>query len=131
MLGVGAGWCVSSERPGEDAEPDLSTVVVQNTAPWTYHGDRAINPNPDASFDLGLDVFALRRLDVLRTTRTMTQLAWRSDDLRGKQVLRLHDIAEFTVVASRPQAFQLDGDYLGERQKVHFVSVPSALRVIC
>ena len=38
---------------------------------------------------------------------------------------------EFTVVASRPQAFQLDGDYLGERQKVHFVSVPEALRVIC
>jgi len=38
---------------------------------------------------------------------------------------------EFTIVASRPQAFQLDGDYLGERQKVHFVSVPEALRVIC
>ncbi|MFC7527775.1 diacylglycerol/lipid kinase family protein [Actinoplanes sp. GCM10030250] len=119
------------ERPGEDAEAGLSTVIVQNTAPWTYSGDRAVNPNPDASFDLGLDVFALRKLDVLRTARTMTQLAWRSDDLRGKQVLRLHDIAEFTVVASRPQAFQLDGDYLGERQKMHFVSVPSALRVIC
>jgi len=35
------------------------------------------------------------------------------------------------VVASRPQPFQLDGDYLGERQKVHFLSVPDALRVIC
>ena len=46
-------------------------------------------------------------------------------------MLQLHDQAEFTVVASRPQAFQLDGDYLGERQKVHFVSVPEALRVIC
>jgi diacylglycerol kinase family enzyme len=119
------------ERPGEDTETGLSTVVVQNTAPWTYRGDRAINPNPDASFDLGLDVFALRKLGIVSTTRTMTQLAWRSDDLRGKQVLRLHDVAEFTVVASRPQAFQLDGDYLGERQKVHFVSVASALRVIC
>ena len=35
------------------------------------------------------------------------------------------------LVANRPQAFQLDGDYLGERQKGHFVSVPEALRVIC
>ena len=25
----------------------------------------------------------------------------------------------------------VDGDYLGERQKVHFLSVPDALRVIC
>jgi diacylglycerol kinase family enzyme len=46
-------------------------------------------------------------------------------------VLRLHDQAEFTIVAERPQPFQLDGDYLGERQKVHVVSVPEALRVIC
>jgi diacylglycerol kinase family enzyme len=87
--------------------------------------------NPDASFDLGLDVVALRRLTIAGSARTVTQLAWRAADPRGKQVLRLHDITEFTVVASRPQAFQLDGDYLGERQKVHFVSVPSALRVIC
>ncbi|WP_229071368.1 diacylglycerol kinase family protein [Actinoplanes sp. DH11] len=119
------------ERPGEESATGLSTVIVQNTAPWTYVGDRALDPNPDASFDLGLDVMALHRLNLPATTRTVTQLAWRSGDLRGKQVLRLHDIAEFTVVASRPQAFQLDGDYLGERQKVHFVSVPSALRVIC
>jgi diacylglycerol kinase family enzyme len=122
---------MSLERPGEEPEPGLGTVVVQNTAPWTYVGERTVDPNPDASFDLGLDVMALRRLNIAGTARTVTQLAWRTGDLRGKQVLRLHDIAEFTVVASRPQAFQLDGDYLGERQKVHFVSVPSALRVIC
>ncbi|MEU4687590.1 diacylglycerol kinase family protein [Actinoplanes sp. NPDC023714] len=119
------------EQPGEEPEDGLGTVVVQNTAPWTYVGERAVDPNPGASFDLGLDVMALRRLNIPGTVRTVTQLAWRTSDLRGKQVLRLHDIAEFTVVATRPQAFQLDGDYLGERQKVHFVSVPSALRVIC
>jgi diacylglycerol kinase family enzyme len=119
------------EVPGEENRTGLGTVLVQNTAPWTYVGDRAIDLNPDASFDLGLDVTALRRLNLPGTARTVTQLAWQSGDLRGKQVLRLHDVAEFTVVASRPQPFQLDGDYLGERQKVHFVSVPSALRVIC
>jgi diacylglycerol kinase family enzyme len=119
------------ERPGETPDTELSTVIVQNTAPWTYVGDRPVQLNPDASFDLGLDVLALRRLTIAGSARTVTQLAWRAGDPRGKQVLRLHDITEFTVVAARPQAFQLDGDYLGERQKVHFVSVPSALRVIC
>jgi diacylglycerol kinase family enzyme len=122
---------ISIERPGEPAEMDLGTVIVQNTAPWTYLGDRPINPSPAASFDRGLDLLALRRLAVTSTTRTLAQLATRKGDPHGKQVLHLHDQAEFTVVANRPQAFQLDGDYLGERQKVHFVSVPEALRVIC
>ena len=44
---------------------------------------------------------------------------------------RLHDVAEFTLLSARPLAFQLDGDYLGEREKVRFASVPAALRVIC
>ncbi len=119
------------EWPGETPDTLLSTVIVQNTAPWTYVGDRPVHLNPDASFDLGLDVAALRKLSIPSSARTVTQLAWRAGDPRGKPVLRRHDVAEFTVVASRPQPFQLDGDYLGDRQKVHFVSVPSALRVIC
>ncbi|WP_212996397.1 diacylglycerol/lipid kinase family protein [Winogradskya consettensis] len=122
---------LSIERPGEEPEVGLGTVIIQNTAPWTYVGDRPINPNPQASFDRGLDLLALRSLAVASTTRTVTQMASRNADPHGKNVLRLHDQAEFTVVASRPQSFQLDGDYLGERQKVHFLSVPEALRVIC
>jgi diacylglycerol kinase family enzyme len=122
---------LSVERPGEATETALGAVIVQNTAPWTYVGDRPMNPNPQASFDRGLDILALRQLGVSSATRTVTQMMAREADPRGRQVLRLHDQAEFTVLADRPQAFQLDGDYLGERQKVHFVSVPQALRVIC
>ncbi|MGC5030271.1 diacylglycerol/lipid kinase family protein [Micromonospora sp. DT229] len=119
------------EQPGEMTEGDLASIIVQNTAPWTYVGDREANPNPEASFDLGLDVLALRQLGVASTTRTVTQLLSATPNPRGRQVLRRHDVAEFTLVASRPQAFQLDGDYLGEREKVRFTSVPAALRVIC
>src|SRR4051812_42040995 len=122
---------LSIERPGEPAENDLATVIVQNTAPWTYLGDRPINPNPHASFDGGLDVLAVRRLTMLGTGRTLGQLVAGRGVPHGRQVWQLHDQDEFTVVANRPQPFQLDGDYLGERQKVHFVSVPEALRVIC
>lgn len=122
---------ITLERPGEPAEGSLATVIIQNTAPWTYLGDRAINPNPEASFDLGLDVMALRELHLPSTTRTVTQIFSRKPDPRGRQVVRLHDVDEFTLLATRPQPFQLDGDYLGEREKVRFTSVPEALRVIC
>ncbi|MFC0529242.1 diacylglycerol/lipid kinase family protein [Phytohabitans kaempferiae] len=119
------------ERPGEQTASELSTVIIQNTAPWTFIGDRAINPNPGASFELGLDVLALRRLRVHSTTRTVTQLLSRNRESHGSQVVRLHDVSEFSLLTEHPQAFQLDGDYLGEREKVRFTSVPGALRVIC
>lgn len=119
------------ERPGESTLGELATAVIQNTAPWTYVGDREVNPNPDASFDLGLDVLAMRRLRASSTTRLVTQSLSRRPNPHGRQILRLHDLEEFTLVAEHPQAFQLDGDYLGERSKVRFTSVTAALRVIC
>lgn len=122
---------ITLERPGELAEGELATVIIQNTAPWTYLGEREVNPNPGASFELGLDLMALRQLRVASTTRAVTQILSRRPDPHGRQVLRLHDVGEFTLFSSRPQAFQLDGDYLGEREKVRFTSVPAALRVIC
>jgi diacylglycerol kinase family enzyme len=122
---------ITLERPGEQGVSALATVIIQNTTPWTFLGDRAVNPNPDASFDLGLDVMAMRALHVPSTTRTVSQILSRHSDPRGRQVFRLHDVDEFTLLASRPEAFQLDGDYLGEREKVRFTSVTQALRVIC
>ena len=122
---------ISLERPGEPPEPDLATVIVQNTAPWTYLGDRPVNPNPEAAFDLGLDVMALRVLHLPSTTRTVAQILSSRPDPHGRRVLRLHDVESFTLRTERPQAFQVDGDYIGEREKVDFTSVPRALRVIC
>jgi diacylglycerol kinase family enzyme len=117
----------------------LSMVVIQNTAPWTYIGSRAIEANPEASFDLGLDVMALRNMNVIGASRTITQLlagrrSKETGDLigpHGKQILRLHDLSEFTLSAKLPAGFQVDGDYLGERDKVRFSSVPDAIRVVC
>jgi len=122
---------ISLERAGEPAESGLATVIVQNTAPWTYLGDRPVNPNPEASFDLGLDVMAMRALRVPSTTRTVTQILSRNAHPHGRRVLSLHDLEAFTLRAESPQPFQLDGDYLGDREKVEFASVARALRVIC
>ena len=55
-------------------EPDLANVIIQNTAPWTYLGDRPVNPCPDASFETGLDLMAMRALHVPATTRAMAQI---------------------------------------------------------
>jgi diacylglycerol kinase family enzyme len=40
------------------------------------------------------------------------------------------DLSEFRLTADRPLHFQVDGDYLGEREAVAFRAVPRALRVV-
>jgi diacylglycerol kinase family enzyme len=118
-------------RPGAAPEHDLGTVIVQNTAPWTYFGPRPINACPDASFETGLDLMGLRGLKVPSTVRTVSQIFSARPNPHGRGVLGLHDLAEFTLSSETPLAFQLDGDYVGERDKVTFRSAPEALRVVC
>jgi diacylglycerol kinase family enzyme len=119
------------ELPGEPATAGLTWMLVQNTAPWTYIGKRAVNPNPRASFDTGLDLLGLRQLEVASTTRTVSQLLSTRREPKGKQVLRMHDLPGFTLTSAKPIAYQADGEYLGEVDKLDFASVPGALRVVC
>jgi diacylglycerol kinase family enzyme len=71
---------------------------------------------------------SLTTLSALRTGRQMLSRAARTP--HGGSVLSLHDESELAVRSARPVAFQLDGEYVGERECVRFQSVPNALRVI-
>jgi diacylglycerol kinase family enzyme len=121
---------ITLKRPGGAPVEQLSTVIVQNTSPWTYLGSRAVHPSPDASFDTGLDLMALRALHLPSTLRTAAQILSARPDPHGRRVLRLHDLEEFTLTAERPLAAQVDGDYIGERDQMLFRSEPEALRVL-
>lgn len=112
-------------------EPEPIFVgLVCNTSPWTYLGDRRIEPCPAASFETGLDVMALRRLGLFTTLRASRRMLTGTAP-RGRSVTLLHDLAEFTISTTEgAQPFQVDGDALGERESVTFRSVPGALRVI-
>jgi diacylglycerol kinase family enzyme len=118
------------ERDGQPPVGPLFLGIVSNTAPWTYLGSRPVYTNPQAAFDSGLDVFALRSLRTISTARTIYQMLSPARPPRGRSVLTLHDQAELTLRSSRPLAFQVDGEYMGEHECVKFLSVPDALRVI-
>lgn len=122
---------ISLSRSGFPDEIGLASAIVQNTAPWTYIGDREVHASVEASFDTGLDVLGLKVLRLPSTARLASQLLRGRPHLSGKQVMTVHDVYSFVLRAQRPLAFQLDGDYLGERGKVEFVAVPEAIRVVC
>ena len=112
------------------SEP-LGMVLVANTSPWTYLGRIPVDPLPGASFELGLDLLALREMGLARTLRVARRaLGRRQDPPHGANVVHRHDIAGFTVQADEPVAFQVDGEYLGLRSEVSFEAVPKALRVL-
>jgi diacylglycerol kinase family enzyme len=122
---------ISITEPAGLCPGPVYLCIVSNSAPWTYLGGRPVNTNPDAGFDTGLDLFALRSLGTLRTLRTLRQmLADRTEPPRGRSVRTGHDLAAITLAADRPVAFQVDGEYMGEAQAVEFREVPAALRVI-
>jgi diacylglycerol kinase family enzyme len=118
-----------SDATGPAPEP-IFLGLVCNTSPWTYLGDRQVVPCPEASFDTGLDLMAMRKLSVLTTLRASRRLVSGSAP-RGRAVISLHDASEFTISATNgSQPFQVDGDALGERASVTFRAVAGALRVI-
>jgi diacylglycerol kinase family enzyme len=69
-------------------------------------------------------------MGILRTLGYLGQALRETPRLRGRHLLRMHDVTEFTLTAERPLALQVDGDHIGERSQVRFTSVPGVLRVL-
>ncbi len=118
------------ERAGHDPVDGVHFALVTNTAPWTYLGDRPVQPSPEASFDTGLDLFAPRSMRTLFTARYVRRALLGRTPLRHRRLLRVHDVADFTLRAEHPTNLQVDGDWIGERDSVRFRSVPDVLPVV-
>lgn len=117
----------------EESEPAgrLFMGVVTNSSPWTYLGRRPVSPVPRPDFSSGLDVFALRRLRTLTTLGALHQMLHiRDSPPHGRDVLTAGRLRTLTFSSTRPIAFQVDGEYLGEVTEVPFGYVPGALRVL-
>ncbi|MEV5463702.1 diacylglycerol kinase family protein, partial [Streptomyces cellulosae] len=116
---------ITLERAGEDPVTDLVLSIVSNTSPWTFLGNRPIYAAPKASFDTGLDIFALSRLSTVAVARHGTQLLTSSPERgpHGKHATSLHDLTEFTLHSKVPLPLQMDGDHLGLRTSVTFTGV--------
>jgi diacylglycerol kinase family enzyme len=116
--------------PGEPALEELFLCLVSNVSPWTYLGARPIQPSPEASFETGLDVFALGKVSTMGMLRTTCQTLAKEPDPRGRRLHRRHDVDDVSIAAARPQSWQLDGDHMGLACAMRARTVPEALRVV-
>src|SRR5262245_2477006 len=121
---------LSLERDGAPALNGLFLGIVSNSSPWTYLGQRPVLASPRAGFDTGLDLLAVRTLGSLRTLNMVRQMLNQGSGPSGRHVVCLHDQPVLTFRATRPVAFQVDGEYVGEQEHVELRSIPNALRVL-
>lgn len=105
-------------------------AVVSNVSPWTFLGNRALTVNPYASFDTGLSLYGRLRMGPVSMIRGLADLLATDRVPGGRAVLIEDDLAELTLTATPAQPFQVDGDYLGERERVRFRNAPRALAII-
>jgi diacylglycerol kinase family enzyme len=118
------------EREGQPPLTDLFLTIITNRAPWTYFRTRAVLPVPHPDFNSGLDLLALRQVRLSTIFYLVMQMLWiRRRPPRARDVLAVHGAESLTVRSSRPIAFQVDGEYLGEIQAINFKFIPRALRV--
>jgi diacylglycerol kinase family enzyme len=105
--------------------------ICLNTNPYTYLGNVPLNVAPDAALDRGL---------VLVTIRTMSFLPLISiigSALRGGGFLRNNkkvdyrtDLAAVTVTGHGPVPYQVDGDHLGDTERLEFRHEPDCLTIV-
>ena len=119
------------ELPGRPPIDDGYLAICMNSNPYTYLGNIPLNLAPDADLDRGL---------VMATFRSMEFgpfLGLVASVLRSGSYFRRHrtvdyrtDLTEATVVGHGPLPYQVDGDYLGEAERLAFRHEPDALTVV-
>jgi len=119
------------ERDGDPPVGDLFMTIITNRSPWTYLHSRAALPVPHPDFNSGLDLLALRRLRLTTICNAVGQMLYiRGRPPRGRNLLSVLGSETLSLRSSRPIAFQVDGEYLGETEAVKFQFAPHALRFV-
>ena len=113
-----------------DTVSDGYFSIIMNTNPYTYLGTRPFDIVPSTGLSAGLSVVTFKTMKTTHMLRTMAA-ALRGGGVPHYPWLDIRtDVRHLVVSDARAFPYQLDGDYLGEIQKVEFEFVPDALRLV-
>jgi diacylglycerol kinase family enzyme len=108
---------------------DVYMAIVANADPWTYVGQRPLRPTPEASLDGGLELYARTRMGIVSASLSLLSMA-RRRPRGGIGASVSHDLPGLVIRADSAVPIQVDGDLLGDREKMHFRSVLEAISVV-
>lgn len=116
------------EVPGQE-DLEAATVFVANCSPWSFAGPVPLDVAPEASFEGGFDLVVVESVETRSAPGRIAALL-RKDDDDADGVRRLHDLEQATVHCDRPLPVQVDGELLGEFDRIELGVIPDAARLL-
>ena len=116
-------------RVPEDGDGDVigegPYTVISNSDPYSYVGRRAMHIAPGASLDDELTVTVMRTLRPAVVVRAATASVGRISFLTtSPEIVQRTDVSSVEVTADIPFPWQVDGDYLGEVERLDVAFEP-------
>jgi len=112
---------------------DVYFTIVLNTDPYTYLGSRPLSIAPEAMLDRPLAVVALRTMKLGPMIRMVSTLLRAGHGRRigdHPKVEYRPDVTDLTVRGHGPFPYQVDGDHLGDTEKLVFRWRPNLLSLV-
>ncbi|MEX2292381.1 MAG: diacylglycerol kinase family protein [Acidimicrobiales bacterium] len=105
--------------------------ICLNTNPYTYLGNRPLNLAPDATLDRGLTMVTLRTLAFARTMRVIGSALGAGKYLRNNRWTDYTpDVTSVIVEGYGPFPYQVDGDHLGDTERLVITHAPDILDLV-
>lgn len=120
------------ELDGGEAVGDGYYAIVSKTVPYTFFGPRRLNVTRSAGLDTRLALTFFRRLDPgILLSATCSAMGGGRRLERDPDIVQRHSLEQLVIVANRgPFAWHVDGDYLGETERIELRYLPDALTVV-
>jgi diacylglycerol kinase family enzyme len=106
-------------------------AVISNSDPYAYVGRRQLRIAPGASLDDALTVTMLRTLRAAVVVRAAAAAVGRVTYLTtSPEIVQRTDVMTVDIAADGPFPWQVDGDYLGEVERLAVAYAPDCLTVV-
>lgn len=114
-----------------DVSEDVVLAIVTKIPHLTFFKRWPVKITPKARREAGLDVIALRRLPLLYVPRLMWSVFTTGSHVDYKQAIYLHDLSALSI-SSETGVFpvQLDGEYVGERNRLDVELIRHGLTIL-
>ncbi len=119
--------------PDGDCVEDGYFAVCANTNPYTYIGNKAFDIAPEATLDNGLAMVTVRSLRVDRILRVVGRALQGHGALAKDPAIHYrYDVPGLVVdgIDGKPFPYQVDGDYLGEINRLELRHVPHVMDLV-
>jgi diacylglycerol kinase family enzyme len=105
-------------------------AILANADPYTYAGSLPLHAAPLARLEEGLDLVAPVRLRPAAIARIVGHLLRGRGLERARGVLYAHDLDRVEIVCDRPLPLHVDGEDLGDVERLEAVCERGAVSVL-